>query len=1116
MKKSYVLVGIIGILSFCGLDVYAAPQAKGDGFATLNHVEGLADPMSGKEADFAALESINNIRDYVHKAKQAHNKKQSLASFREILEKYKQMQAYHAAVQENLRISEECVNHFADKHYQNSMLSWRGKNCGFYQLDMYCHYDVEKKSTDDSASKGDFDILCPGDMTHKCYVKSIGDMTERAGISGYLLGLYAEAKKQEATNSENAYLAEGDFEKFEEGLTEGAEDKKSPYISPQDRDLHMNTPRLNELTADKNYDDKSNQQIKHPSEQKDVEAEARKNGLLNWTLGSVVSKEMANDLVSPSPRFAQAKKKFPLWNDQKEFYDQYIAGKYANIKDYMVEKTNSMALLANIAKQAANLIPFTNIQNEDGTVITAEQQKQQNLQKIAALTEGEENLPEDTLEQKLQANAKKYEAIRKNAGISNLLVREQAIYSELDRLGDELDEAQEAYSNSNEVIADSESTIPEAKEALAYVDELYADRDNDDGVYDKNPLKKELNATINNHEYDKVRAEGNKATLEEKVNRLRAQINQKNKELEDVQKAVNEAKKLLVLQMSDAISQNAAEMDQQEQNLHDSITEKINVASEIPVFGIVTGLSQCIGNYASTQIDKALDKYKAMQDSEAIYYSVNADEVQKIHKDLIDKLTNINLETLDCDFSVSNAISAEIGKKLLAQMLNLLEEDCKDEYCTTPDDDYFVGIKGKRRDLKAPKSPVEFTSAPLREVFHFDMQDYDNVDKYYKGDDLPWNNQDVTVTAESFLQSGADIPVIWQYILREHAFVEKDMNWKSLFERGNPQKAYLRSGTFPCLLEGKVIDVRSDALEFIGYTIDKTADVAAYKELPQCRGLSITTHKGKKYVVDNEVKYGLTFNNVNDVMEEEPQDITQTSELGNILAYVPDMRFRIPLGISGQFGESNRYKLTFNPALQKAAYWANQEILQEEKQKSLEHDAQIYLGTRSLLTRNQFGDYLNNVEMERKAVDMLDELQTKIIDLQTALKTMFSEIGYDLPDDIDLTNDADFKEAGDKLDAYKGGFITRAEGELAKLNVKTEKVQDDIDAVKHEIAVMKKDRDEKVVISGDEDLDELDEKIKNYEANQALNQEYQKKVAEEMARQISAIPAPYCSSYYNK
>ena len=179
----------------------------------------------------------------------------------------------------------------------------------------------------------------------------------------------------------------------------------------------------------------------------------------------------------------------------------------------------------------------------------------------------------------------------------------------------------------------------------------------------------------------------------------------------------------------------------------------------------------------------------------------------------------------------------------------------------------------------------------------------------------------------------------------------------------------------------------------------------------------------------------------------------------------------------------------------------------------MRHDSQIYLGTRSLLTRNQFGDYLDNIEAERKAVDMLEELQTKVLALQESLQRMFNELGYALPEDFDLTQDENFKEAQNKIDDYKNNYIRHAQSELAKIKLTTEKVQNDVSAVRHEIAVMQKDENEKVVISGDEDLNELDEKIKNAEANQALNDEYQKKAQEEMMRQIETIPAPYCAVY---
>jgi hypothetical protein len=77
----------------------------------------------------------------------------------------------------------------------------------------------------------------------------------------------------------------------------------------------------------------------------------------------------------------------------------------------------------------------------------------------------------------------------------------------------------------------------------------------------------------------------------------------------------------------------------------------------------------------------------------------------------------------------------------------------------------------------------------------------------------------------------------------------------------------------------------------------------------------------------------------------------------------------------------------------------------------------------------------------------------------------------------------------------------------------TEHVKGEYDKVDHTLKVLKKDVDEDVLISGDEDLEDLQEKIKEGKANQDIGDEYEKKRKEDLEDKIKRLPAPYCSVY---
>jgi hypothetical protein len=63
------------------------------------------------------------------------------------------------------------------------------------------------------------------------------------------------------------------------------------------------------------------------------------------------------------------------------------------------------------------------------------------------------------------------------------------------------------------------------------------------------------------------------------------------------------------------------------------------------------------------------------------------------------------------------------------------------------------------------------------------------------------------------------------------------------------------------------------------------------------------------------------------------------------------------------------------------------------------------------------------------------------------------------------------------------------------------------------IAVLQKDSDEVVAVSGNEELDELEEKIKQQKADKSVSEKYKEKDLEEQEREKKHVQAPYCAFY---
>ena len=169
--------------------------------------------------------------------------------------------------------------------------------------------------------------------------------------------------------------------------------------------------------------------------------------------------------------------------------------------------------------------------------------------------------------------------------------------------------------------------------------------------------------------------------------------------------------------------------------------------------------------------------------------------------------------------------------------------------------------------------------------------------------------------------------------------------------------------------------------------------------------------------------------------------------------------------------------------------------------------------SRFLFDRNQFGDYLDMVEINADAEKAVALQKTQVDELRAQLKDILNKIGYDISDDFDLSNDSDYKKVSDTLKTYKTAYLRRLTDLLQTINGETALIKTNKEKLQHAKQVMEKDSDEMVSISGEEDLDELTEKIKTAKADQSLTDVYEKEGGNSMQKQLKQLRPPYCAAY---
>ena len=162
---------------------------------------------------------------------------------------------------------------------------------------------------------------------------------------------------------------------------------------------------------------------------------------------------------------------------------------------------------------------------------------------------------------------------------------------------------------------------------------------------------------------------------------------------------------------------------------------------------------------------------------------------------------------------------------------------------------------------------------------------------------------------------------------------------------------------------------------------------------------------------------------------------------------------------------------------------------------------------------NEVGDCLDNWENEKTLAEVVAQQRLQVEDVKNNLRKMFEDLGYTLSEDFNLINDADYKKAEDTLKEHKIGNLRSLKELIENINGTAEIVNTNKKRLLHGVAVLEKDNEEKVQISAEEDLDELEEKIKTSEANEAVLNVYDKEGQKSLDNQLLKMHSPYCAVY---
>ena len=880
------------------------------------------------------------------------------------------------------------------------------------------------------------DVWSGGDLG-----ENVNNHDLRSGISAWAIEAYETAKAAETSTVTAEDIAQTSID----------DEKKADLLDDPDMSKAEKEGQAVKVSVD-------------ASKQEESQEEGRESALLAWQIGA----EAAKILGENSSQWGEQGEKSLVWTDTKNFYQQYLRRKYDNIKSYLKGYTSDDVLALVVAKLRG------------GSQDISKTKYQQQLQEARDKASAEIVQARGEVISKVQSNNTSGQE-----AVSGLEAKRSQIIAQMDAVN-------KVISDSSNEIADirsvAENKATQAIEAKVTAKVVYSDSENTtDTVKEKILGVEALNSAVSGAkegEIDEGKISGLEATMtanKAKLDNYQAQLDAIDEEIALAKLAAQDAAtSSMAAGLSNILSLQAEwneSIQKSSQQYSDDVSKNLRaiIAEMVEDNPLID--PDALMKKAREEADRALVDLYEMVDivvdegyneilglKDKLYNPESHSEVVRIHQQTIDRIKALTISYNVAGFaSLSN----------IAVYAALLSADTQAET-----EGFFIGATAKERDLKAPFAIPNFNLPHVREVFHFDATDFANVKPVIK------NKKDRNITASDFLNYGGEIPLIWQYMLKDHAFIEAEYNLKEALDNGCVDVAFSRGGIMPCKIKGtsKVLDVNSEG-EFL-YRSDLNVS-----ELSECMLIKMKNGKPYHTIFDSPVKFGSTF-----FSSEEAADPDCTySELGMLL----------------EADDNN------NLQFRKRAFEAYRHLSEDEGEDLNDNKKDAVASANfAALSRNQIGDFLYFVENEKLQRENLEEYRKKYDESMDELKETLISYGFTPSDDFDLRNDSDYQLAVKKIKEIKNKQIDKASKDLSGVDqTDNEPAKEKVEILDKLISTMKKDTEGLMRISPTTaDSNDIDADLKKAEADSAVVDKYKNSLKED-SKDYNDSEDPYCANY---
>ena len=947
----------------------------------------------------AELDKLKDIADDVTKALDAHNAILTLQSTKEIIDSYNQQLAMHKKILQEVKNSDTYAINFLGRYFSDPWQVWSGGNLG----ENFANYDIRK------------------------------------GISGWAKEAFdvAKASKLSPLEVEDVVMPDADFEDMQ---FDANEDIGTMVKNSQSKvDINVSVP------------------IANPSKQEEIDKEMRETRKLAWEIGANAMKMLAAE----PQKWGNQTKKFPVWNDIKGFYNQYLDYKYENIEEYLrldIDDIKNL-ILGNSSKddEKALAAKKATVNAANDEIVTANKEAQSELKSLSS-----KNL--NTIKNKVTI----LEAQRKDI-LSQTDAPAQYIQQARNAILDwqKKQEAEQIAAKArNKVSEEFDEWLGETtpKEEV----EIPITGDEKNQTYLK--LMSDLSSgatTLDKIRSDVLKKEKEVKTFQVEADRIKKEIaNIRSSSMGQYITSVGSIKSKFAYLLS--LAENKKEATRGEEDFGEIDIEGGILDPTTLLNRVISHAMKDVYDRISARIKKTKEELADMGDD--LYLPEHHNKVVEIHKRLINDLRMMPL-LISSDALEILGIAAKIYiyEKLIPADISTEEEA------------YFVGLPPKERDLKAPKMPPYSLLPPMREVFYFDETDRYNVQpgKVSKG-------QSLSIFGEDFLNYGGEIPEIWKLMLSDNPFVEKDLNLKSLLNKGCSKTMFFQGLSFPCKVANSNFVLAPNS--------KGTLEVIKANKLPKTLKVcsDIKHKKGNKfYRPDSDYEFEVTTSD-DDI-------ICPSSELGTILEADED---------------NNLYfRSTSNDAFQRMIDTMENAVNDEEQ--SGNDRMKDYIYAQAMYTVNQVGEFLKISETELTYRQTVDELRQKINQVNEDLRELLKQFGFVPSNNYDVAKESDYNLTRTKLFDFRSSQMQKAQSLINKVDTKdNEPVVERLKIYTNTLNNLKKDKEAKIRLNmSSSHENDLDEQIKTAKTNETVQKEYSKE-ADKVAKKMQNANVEIYSAIY--